>query len=175
MPLSQNDLLLNSLSYYKSLNERVELNKTKYFKKKSAFLCHSHKDEALVKGLIVCLKDNGIDLYVDWLDQTLPNSPNVFTAQKIQRRILECDLFLFLATQNSMNSRWCPWEIGYADASVRDVLIIPTSTTNETYGNEYLELYESIDLKYLENKYNLTVYNPNSNYEILLIEKIKQI
>lgn len=46
----------------------------------------------------------------------MPERPNKETAQRIQGKIREIDYFLFLATENSGASRWCPWEIGYADS-----------------------------------------------------------
>ena len=76
--------------------------------RKKAFLCHSHKDADLVKGLIVILAEAGIDLYVDWQDSSMPVSPNAETARKIQQRICDAELFIFLATGNSKASRWCP-------------------------------------------------------------------
>ena len=110
-----------------------------------AFLCHSHKDADLVKGILVIFKEAGVDLYVDWQDHSMPETPNGETARKIQQRIQKSDLFLFLATANSKASRWCPWEIGYADSGRRNIYIIPTSDGASTYGNEYLQLYPKID------------------------------
>ena len=113
--------------------------------KSSAFLCHSHKDEELVKGLIVIFKEAGVDLYIDWQDHSMPEQPNAETARKIQERIKSANIFLFLATANSKTSRWCPWEIGFADATRKGIYIIPTSDSTGTYGNEYLQLYPNID------------------------------
>ncbi len=114
--------------------------------RRSAFLCHSHKDETLAKGLVVLFQEAGVTLYVDWMDHTMPETPNKETAEKIQSRIQSADIFLFLATENSKSSRWCPWEIGYADASKRPIYVVPTSDGHTTYGNEYLELYPKIDV-----------------------------
>ena len=94
----------------KSLNEALEKNK------QTAFLCHSHRDQELAKGLQVILKENGWDLYIDWEDNEMPSTPNKETARKIKSKIQATDWFLFLATSNSTQSRWCPWEIGYADS-----------------------------------------------------------
>lgn len=94
----------------KSLNEALSKNK------QTAFLCHSHKDQELAKGLQVLLKENGWDVYIDWEDNEMPSSPNKETASKIKSKITTTDWFLFLATSNSTQSRWCPWEIGYADS-----------------------------------------------------------
>jgi len=111
----------------------------------SAFLCHSHKDETLVKGLIAYFREEGIELYIDWQDHSMPETPNGETAKKIQDAIKARALFLFLASANAKASRWCPWEIGYADSSLRKIIIIPTTDASGTYGNEYLELYTHID------------------------------
>lgn len=113
--------------------------------RRTAFLCHSHRDQSLVRGLIVLLKEEGVDLYIDWKDHTMPETPDGVTARKIQDKIESCDIFLFLASANSKASRWCPWEIGYADSSEKRIYIIPTSNYQGDYGNEYLQLYPRID------------------------------
>lgn len=110
-----------------------------------AFLCHSHKDETLAKGLVVIFREAGLNLYIDWQDHTMPETPNSETARKIQEKIKKAAIFLFLATENSKTSRWCPWEIGYADSSIKPIYVIPTSDGYGTYGNEYLQLYPHID------------------------------
>lgn len=115
--------------------------------KRTAFLCHSHKDAQLVEGLLVLLSANGFDVYVDWKDTELPETPDRETAKTIKDRIRSLDWFLFLATPNSTASRWCPWEIGFADStkSADSILIVTTSdAAGRFYGNEYLNLYRQI-------------------------------
>lgn len=113
----------------------------------TAFLCHSHLDAELAKGIVHLLTDNGWDVYIDWEDASMPSTPNKETAKKIQGKIESMKYFLFLATENSMSSRWCPWEIGYANGKkpIDNVLIIPTSERGRSHGNEYLELYRRLD------------------------------
>lgn len=115
---------------------------------RTAFLCHSHKDHTLVTGLVNFLHRAGWRVYVDWADSSMPDRPTQETARKIQRKIIDLDYFLFLATANSMASRWCPWEIGYADGTKPNdrILIVPTQDGVTTHGNEYLALYRRIDL-----------------------------
>lgn len=115
---------------------------------KTVFLCHSHLDEELVKGVIVLLKESGWKVYVDWADVQMPEQPNRDTARRIQNKIVEHDYFLFLATRNSLASRWCPWEIGFADGKkpIDRILILATADGNGEYGNEYLQLYSRVDL-----------------------------
>ncbi|MDD2229926.1 MAG: toll/interleukin-1 receptor domain-containing protein, partial [Candidatus Cloacimonetes bacterium] len=149
MPISQNNLIkcarqytdLNESIVYKAEGTRLAA----FTAFSTAFLCHSHHDVDLVKGLIARFAAEEIELYVDWQDKDMPETTNKVTAQKIQERIAAADYFLFLATANSKGSRWCPWEIGYADAKDKPVLIIPTIDGIGTYGNEYLQLYRRID------------------------------
>lgn len=136
-----------------SINESFRYSSSKG---KVAFLCHSHRDRDLIVGLQQKLKENGINLYVDWQDSNMPEKTNRITAEKLQQKIKEADYFLFLATKNSKESRWCPWEIGYAD-SVKNrskILIIPTEGDSDAWdGNEYLQLYEEIDKSSFNNSY----------------------
>ena len=81
----------------------------------TAFLSHAHEDRKLAKDLRDLLHEYGVSIYIDWEDQEMPSRPDRRTAQRIKNKIGTCDWFLFLATRNSKVSRWCPWEIGYAD------------------------------------------------------------
>lgn len=114
---------------------------------RTAFLCHSHLDRELAEGLQVRLREQGFDLYIDWQDASMPPTPNSETADKLRGKIIACDWFLFLATANSVASRWCPWELGYADGKKPHdrIAIVPTSDHQTTHGNEYIALYRRID------------------------------
>lgn len=143
MAISQSTLRAKAAFYTKSVRTAQEARASG---KKSVFLCHSHKDQDLVKGLTRLFADSNWDVYVDWLDETMPDMPNSVTAEKIKKRIRESDALVFLATESSMASRWCPWEIGFADEakSPSRVFIVPTTTGYSTYGSEYLDLYKRI-------------------------------
>jgi hypothetical protein len=114
---------------------------------KTAFLCHSHRDEKLAEGLQSLLAEQGVQLYIDWKDASMPPEPNRETAARIQQRIKSCDWFLFLATANSMASRWCPWELGYADGQKQPdrIAVVQTTDSSTTHGNEYMQLYRRVD------------------------------
>lgn len=123
------------------------LNEARTVGVKTAFLCHSHRDAKLVQGFVNYVRQKGWRMYIDWMDASLPAKPNRRTAAQIKRRIEQSNLFIFLATGNSMTSRWCPWEIGYAHG-VKDINKILVAETRDHagnyHGNEYLGLYRKL-------------------------------
>jgi hypothetical protein len=126
----------------KSLNEALARSL------RTAFLCHSSKDNNAARGLVSLLQKAGWDVYVDYEDAALPEKPDRTTADRIQQKIKSTDFFVFLATSNSVVSRWCPWEIGFADGCKprASIWIVTTEEGGHTYGNEYLDLYRRVDL-----------------------------
>lgn len=163
MALDQQDLIVKSSRYHEGLRKTANFAMDSREYERTAFLCHSHKDESLVKGLLVLFKEQNVELYVDWLDSEMPESPDQETASRIQDKINCANYFLFLATANSKASRWCPWEIGYANGIGKKVCIIPTSDYRGSYGNEYLQLYSYIDWGWIVNSTTsvLAMFNPN--------------
>lgn len=154
MPVYQDDLRQAARRHVRTYSAR--------YGQKTAFLCHSHKDRELAEGLQALLREAGLDLYIDWQDETMPDKPSRETAQRIRRRIEDNQLFLYLATGNSAHSKWCPWELGYADGKKSDqrIIVIPTrDTAGGEHGNEYGHLYRRID----RGSFNLlNAFDPNS-------------
>ena len=117
--------------------------------RQTAYLSHSSKDIALAEGLQVLFRERGWDIYLHWEDDTMSETPTRENEEKIQKRIRECDWFLFLATANSSALSWCSWELGYASGSKSSdaILIVPTKDGSDMwYGSEYLQLYRHIDV-----------------------------
>lgn len=131
-----------------SPNRQLEVEDAIRHRRQTAFLSHSHKDAILAKSLQGFFHSKGWFVYIDWEDEDMPPKPNRDTATKIQGKIHRLGWFFYLATHNSALSRWCPWEIGYANG-VKDIdsmVIIPTRDNNgQNYGNEYLNLYRHVD------------------------------
>ena len=77
------------------------------------------------------------------------------TAIGLKKRIQQSRKFILLASKNSKDSRWVPWELGIADQAkgLSKVAVLPTveSQTDVTWSSwEYLGLYDRIvwgDLK----------------------------
>lgn len=113
------------------------------------FLSHSHEDRDLVIGLINIWIEDGLNVYVDWQDTTMPPTTNRETAEKIKDNIASNDLLVVLATKNALTSLWVPWEIGVADQvkGPERVYIVPIVNANEVAtGREYFDLYGRMEL-----------------------------
>ena len=70
------------------------------------FLSHSHYDSEYVKDVVVFLRKMGVNVYVDWMDDTMPKETSGNTAALLKQKIKENDKFIFLATNKSIESKW---------------------------------------------------------------------
>lgn len=113
----------------------------------SVFLSHSHADRDIVEPAANFLASLGVIVYVDWMDPEMPAVTNPDTARRIREMIKLNRRFLVLATQRSLESRWVPWELGYADGEKKfsDIAILPVSeSVYQTAPNEYIQVYQRI-------------------------------
>lgn len=133
------------------------------------FLSHKHDEHSILQDVIAFLKEEGVDVYVDWMDPSMPAYTNAETAHKLKNKIKVSNKFILLATQGAINSKWCNWELGLADAEkyIRNIALFPINKTYETFkGSEYLAIYPRIEYENGENKYVSGLYIPKGYYVI---------
>jgi hypothetical protein len=114
----------------------------------TVFLSHSHDDRELIEPAINFLASFGVSVYVDWQDPQMPSITNGWTAHRLQLKIVAYRRFVMLATENSLASRWVPWELGYADGkkSRSDIAIFPIQPSlYREAPNEYIQVYPRIE------------------------------
>ncbi|MBE7646731.1 TIR domain-containing protein [Tenacibaculum finnmarkense genomovar ulcerans] len=151
---------------------RGYVNETRTFSKTtsitSIFLSHSHKDKNKVEQAKIFFENLGISIYVDWMDSTMPESTSGITATRIKSKIKENEKFVLLATNLAVNSKWCNWEVGVGDIyklSTDNIAILGLADNNRLWnGNEYLQIYPSIEYENGNNKNNLDNYIPKGYY-----------
>lgn len=85
------------------------------------FLCHSHLDKTIVDKTLVLLNQLQVEIYVDWMDDSLPINTNHETGLLIKTKIENCDKFIFLATFRALKSKWCNWELGLAFSLKKEI------------------------------------------------------
>jgi hypothetical protein len=135
--------------------------------KHSIFLCHSHLDKTIVKRVLALFQQLEVDLYIDWMDISLPDIVDRQTATLIQQKIRQSKKFLFLATYNALRSRWCNWELGLAFSTKEegDFAILPIESRSGNWsGNEYLQLYPEMQIDFLDSPELLTQQDISINY-----------
>lgn len=135
-------------TYNLTLNESLRnfKNESKFLKTK-IFLSHKHDELEQLEGAISFLKDNSVDVYVDWLDEGMPKTTSGQTAVRIKEKIRENDKFILLATEGAINSKWCNWELGLGDSAkyINNIAVLPIKKDYSDFtGNEYLEIYPYI-------------------------------
>jgi hypothetical protein len=115
--------------------------------KTKIFLSHKHDEEEQLEGAISFLKTFGVDIYLDWLDEGMPQNTSGTTAARIKQKIRENHKFILLATEGAINSKWCNWELGLGDAAkfIEHIAVFPIKNDFSDYsGNEYLEIYPNV-------------------------------
>lgn len=115
----------------------------------STFLSHSSKDDELVAGAISVLENHGAKVYVDEIDPEMPPYTSATTAALLKTRIRDTSRFVLLASTNSKDSRWVPWELGIADGAKlpAHIALFPASDSHyeQSWASwEYLGLYDRI-------------------------------
>jgi hypothetical protein len=115
----------------------------------ATFLSHSSKDKELVVGAIKVLEGHGAKVYIDEIDPEMPPYTSEETAGILKSRIQQTQRFVLLASANSKDSRWVPWELGVADGykSLNKIALFPAaenSSEPDWASWEYLGLYHRI-------------------------------
>lgn len=138
--LTLNSLTRNTFSKSISLNENRESSSFD----KQVFLSYRRKDKNYVKPIVDLLKSLGVNVYIDYLDDSLPDKPSDETAIILRNKIKKSDKFILMATPNSKESNWIPWELGLGDGFINyeNVAILPITTYSDYWGErEYFSIY----------------------------------
>jgi hypothetical protein len=114
------------------------------------FLSHCLKDAEVVAGVKVLLEEQGHKVYVDWIVDRQLDREKVTpeTANVLRRRMQASQSLLFATSDNSPDSRWMPWELGYFDGLRQGkiaVLPLVPSPSSTFEGQEYLGLYPVVE------------------------------
>lgn len=128
----------------------------------TVFLSHSHDDADLIESFLVLLNEEGVLVYVDWKDPTMPRMTTPDTATRLKQRIKQCGKFMLLATNNALDSRWAPWELGIADSQngMTNVAVIPVQDASGSWrGSEYVGIYSRVEKA---GNGRLAVFEPNT-------------
>ncbi|QDV79095.1 toll/interleukin-1 receptor domain-containing protein [Botrimarina mediterranea] len=140
----------------------------------TVFLSHSHQDAAIVNQAVELLGSQGVSIYIDWKDESMPSVTSPETARRIKGKIQECKKLVLLATNNALQSKWVPWELGIGDAlnSRKNIAILPvTENSGSWIGSEYVGIYDRIEEA---DGGSPAVFEPGATRGILLKDWLRQ-
>lgn len=162
----------------------AEMTKTKQFSeankkdKTVVFLSHKHDESESLKQTVRLLKSCNVDVYIDWMDEEMPKKTCAKTAERLKEKIKDCDRFILIGTEEAINSRWCNWELGQGDIhkyEEYEISILPIKKEYEDYsGNEYIELYPTIQFENGSTKYVFKDNNEGFIFYVPCIEGFKK-
>jgi len=160
----------NSKAILKSLSESVYSHE-----RFDIFLSHSLKDAELILGVKLILEKQGLKVYVDWQDDPQATRDNVTseTAELLRVRMKQSKSLIYIATSNSSDSKWMPWELGYFDGySNGSVGILPLLeySSSSFKGQEYLGLYPVIEKSKYSNMYKGDILVRKNNLYLTIKE-----
>lgn len=137
------------------------------------FLSHSSLDEKLVLTLVDLFNEAGYSVYVDWIEDTQldRNNVNKNTAQVLRNRMDGSKGLSYVATGDAVNSKWCPWELGYFDGKKNGrCCILPIMESQIFQGQEYLGLYPYMQYAQVSGKdrNEFWIYNQGTDEYVIL-------
>lgn len=108
------------------LKKRLYINDLEKIKKFDAFLSHNSKDEEKIIVFYKKFNQKGQVVYIDWINDKYDLRRewcNASTVDIIKERIKQSDIFVLYFSRETLNSQWCSWELGYADALRKKICI----------------------------------------------------
>lgn len=121
-------------------------------KRFDVFLSHRYFDADQVLALKSLIEYFGFSVFVDWIETPGLDRGKVTkeTAGYLRTAMEKSASLLYAVSDNSSDSKWMPWELGYSDALHGRVAVVPVTdqeTTTESYrGQEYLGLYSYLTI-----------------------------
>lgn len=137
------------------------------------FISYSSKDKQyalltkkLLEEMYIDCNRTGYTVYIDIYDQKLdPNVVSDDTAKRLANMIEKSKSIIYIHSQGSTLSKWCPWELGLGQGLNKPISIIELYD-NDDYGRQtYLELYPTIKRNKIKgtNHYIFWVHDRKNN------------
>ena len=77
------------------------------------FISHQKRDSDIARKIADYFITSGIDVYFDEYDEKIDRNNPQSVVNAIKRGIQNSTHMLCLLSQNSIESKWIPWEVGY--------------------------------------------------------------
>ena len=108
------------------------------------FISHQKKDADIAKKIADYLVEAGIDIYFDQYDSSIDRSNPTSVVNAIKTGIESSTHMLVVFSQNTFESMWVPWEIGYAYNSPIALNVLRLKGVPKDKLPEYLKVVKMI-------------------------------
>ena len=138
----------NAIDSPQELLQRIYTSPIEKMKNYDLFISHSYKDRDALIRIKALLNGSNLNVYLDWVndkDELLREKTCAETAAVITERIRNSKAILYIHTEESINSRWTPWEIGFAHALGKKICVYSPDETVEK--PEFIQLYDTAVLE----------------------------
>lgn len=145
------------------LEYRIENAKEQKIKEFDFFISHSSKDSEAVQKLIVFENEQGNNVFCDWINDIDYLKRHLVcdaTLKILEKRLEQSKALVFVASDNSMHSIWCKYELNYFLELGRPIYVI----NKQDIGKGIF------DINILENRWFV-----DSNYKELALLEGKKI
>lgn len=108
------------------LRKRLYIDDLEKIKKFDVFLSHNSQDEDKIIAFYKKLNKEDQVVYIDWVNDKYDLKRewcNSSTVDILKERIKQSDVFVLYFSSKTLNSQWCSWELGYADAIGKKICI----------------------------------------------------
>lgn len=109
------------------LEYRIENSKEQKLKEYDYFISHSSKDSVSVQKLIEVENQQGKNIFCDWINDVDYLKRHLLcaaTLNVIEKRLEQAKALIFVASNNSMDSVWCKYELNYFAELKKPMFII---------------------------------------------------
>lgn len=105
---------------------RLRVDRLERLKRYDVFVSHNSKNEKQVVNFYKELNKKGLVAYIDWVNDKFDLKRkwcNATTAEIIKERIRQSNFVVLYITPEILDSQWCAWELGYADALKKKICL----------------------------------------------------
>jgi hypothetical protein len=126
------------------------------------FLSHSSSDRENVIHLYKNLNNQNFHVYIDWVNDKYALKRNLLnknTANVIIQRLIKSKVLIYFHSEDSLNSQWTPWEIGYFYGLGKQIFIYnPNNLELPSFLQIYSTLHFEDSVFYISNENKRTKF-----------------
>ncbi|HEM3572067.1 TPA: toll/interleukin-1 receptor domain-containing protein [Streptococcus suis] len=131
------------------LKKRLYIIDLEKIKKFDVFLSHNSRDEEKIIEFYKKFNKKGQVVYIDWINDKYDLRRewcNASTVDIIKERIKQSDVFVLYFSGETLNSQWCTWELGYADALGKKICVYFSEEINRKGIPKFYVAYPELQM-----------------------------